>query len=87
MMSADVRYFDLRPDIPMADDGSVLEVYADGLGALELLGPNFRATYFTWAAAADSTLVRRVPVIKVVRPVASFGRMKATLIAGGMTQH
>lgn len=72
---------DLRPDVPMLDDSHVLEVYSDGVATIERLGPNIRLTYFTWGHVRGSSLVQRVPVIKVTRPTQSFLANRGGLLA------
>jgi hypothetical protein len=73
------RYTDLWPDVPMADDSNVLELYADHIAALALHGANFTTTYFTWARKGPRGLLQRVPVIKIVRPRTSLAGMRETL--------
>lgn len=47
------------------------DVYADGIGAVENLGDNFRTIFFVFAHG-DGGLWRRLPILCVVRPKSSI---------------
>jgi hypothetical protein len=66
-----IGYRDLSPDTPLALDTGTLDFYVDGLAALESLGPNFRATYYTWGKLPGSSIMARIPVLRIVRPLTS----------------
>lgn len=68
----DFRFRDLMPGVPIDGVETVMEVYADGIGTLELLGNNIRVTYITWGVTPGSSLLRRIAVVKVTRPRRSF---------------
>ena len=74
------RYKDLRPEVPL-EYAQCTELYADGVATIEALGPNIRATYFTWYAEAGNIEVKRMPVIRIVRPAASFVLHKSGLLS------
>lgn len=69
---AGIRYSDLNPEIPLSDDSNCLEVYADVIGALQVHGSNFTITYCAFGRPVGSSLIHRIPVIKLVRPVTSL---------------
>jgi hypothetical protein len=48
-----------------------VDIYADGIGAVENLGENFRTVLFTFQRSAGGIL-KRVPVVCVVRPKSSL---------------
>lgn len=77
----EIRYTDLWPDVPMADDSNVMEVYADSIADLKVHGVNFTTTYFTWARNGPSGLLQRMPVVKIIRPLNSMMGMRANLTA------
>lgn len=66
-----IRYSDLMPEIPIADDSNVMEVYADCIGALKTHGANFTITYCAYGRPIGSSVLQRIPVLKVVRPLTS----------------
>jgi hypothetical protein len=47
------------------------DVYADGIGAVENLGENFRTVLFTFQRS-DGGILKRVPVLCLVRPKSSL---------------
>lgn len=63
---------DLMPDTPIAFDNGAQEIYSDGVATVERLGPNFRATYYTWGRIPGQTVFIRIPVVRIVRPVESM---------------
>lgn len=81
MATRDIRYCDLWPDVPMADDSNVLELYADNIADLKLHGVNFTATYFVWGRKGPCGLLQRIPVVKIVRPLNSLFGMQGSLEA------
>lgn len=86
------KFTDLDPSRPLAFDAGAPEFYADGIGTVEALGANFRTTYFTWGAGPDG-IIRRIPVVRVVRPLASIigvtggGALKSILKLDGSGSH
>ena len=60
MIACDFSSFDLPSD-----------TYADGIGSVENLGENFRTVLFTFQRS-DGGILRRVPVLCVVRPKSSL---------------
>lgn len=60
MVVCDFSEFDLPRD-----------VYADAIGGVENLGDNFRTIYFVFSRG-DGGILRRVPVLCVVRPKSSI---------------
>lgn len=47
------------------------DVYADDIGDVQkLAGGNFRSIFFVWRA--DGGIVRKVPVLSLIRPIASL---------------
>lgn len=79
MQAVDFRFADLWPDVPIADDCNTLEIYADGISDLRVHGVNFTINYFTWGRSGPAGIVRRVPVVKVIRPLNSACAMWQTL--------
>jgi hypothetical protein len=75
MMMYDFSSYDLPSD-----------VYADGIGAVENLGENFRTVLFTFQRS-DGGILRKVPVLCVVRPKSSLllkdGPIARQLLAQG----
>jgi hypothetical protein len=57
-------------DDGLADFGNYPEVYADGLGAVDIVGGNARLTLFVWVK--QSGVYRRSIILKVVRPTTSL---------------
>jgi hypothetical protein len=47
------------------------DVYADDIGAVENLGENFRSVFFVYSRS-DGGVLRRVPVLCLVRPKSSM---------------
>lgn len=66
----DVRFRDMQPDVPLAYDPGIQEVYADAIGSLELTGANFRTVYVTYGLQGGALV--RVPVVKIIRPVTAL---------------
>jgi hypothetical protein len=58
----------MRDDL--LDFGGYPEIYADGVGAVDILGVNARTKMFTWQKIDG--VYPRVTVLSVVRPVGSF---------------
>lgn len=86
-MGNEIRYIDLMPDIPLLDDGSIMDIYADRIGAIEMLGSNFRTIYVTLKQPSPGELCR-IAAARIVRPLASrmHGNFDALLNGAAMGQ-
>lgn len=83
MFLSAIRYVDLMPEVPLADDSNCLEVYADCIGALKTHGANFTITYCAYGRPVGSMILQRIPVVKLVRPLASVCDLPALLATTG----
>ena len=55
----------------LCDFGQYPEIYADGVGEIQILGVNARVMFFSWQRMEG--VFRRTIVATVVRPVSSLG--------------
>lgn len=63
------RFIDLAPEIPLVFEPNAIELYADAVGTLEVLGHNFRTTFVAYRMQGEQIV--RVPVAQIVRPIGS----------------
>jgi hypothetical protein len=66
-------------DRRLLDLGTVNDIYADGIGAVEILGDCVRVSFFAYRTAARRAggwQREKVIVAKVVRPLSSAGQLE-----------
>lgn len=63
---------------PMLELAPALDIYSDGIGAVDNLGVNFRATYFVFARG-EGGQIERVVVCRLIRPKMSLIGLRAQL--------
>lgn len=71
-MAGTLPFADLWPDVPMAQEADIPDIYADSVAQIELHGANFVTTYFIWGRNGPYGLVHRVPVVRIIRPIAAI---------------